>query len=64
MPDKIAKLLEDMYDAAQFVADVTHDVTEAGYRRNCMLRHSIERNREIVGEAMRRLAQHDPSTHN
>ncbi len=33
-----------------------------GYRRERLLRQAIERNFEIIGEAMNRLAQHDPDT--
>jgi uncharacterized protein with HEPN domain len=61
MQPKTPKLLEDIRDAAAFIADVTRDVTEADYQRNRMLRQSVERNFEIIGEAMRRLAQNDPT---
>ena len=62
MQPRTPKLLEDIRDAAAFIADATRDVAEADYRRNRMLRQSVERNFEIIGEAMRRLTQHDPAT--
>jgi len=61
MQPKTPKLLEDIRDAAAFIADVTRDVTEADYQRNRMLRQSVERNFEIIGEAMRRITQNDPT---
>jgi uncharacterized protein with HEPN domain len=62
MQPRTPKLLEDIRDAAAFIADATRDVAEADYSRNRMLRQSVERNFEIIGEALRRLAQHDPAT--
>ena len=62
MQPKTPKLLEDIRDAAAFVAQVTRGISEDDYERNRMLRQSIERNFEIIGEAMRRLTQHDPAT--
>jgi uncharacterized protein with HEPN domain len=61
MQPKTPKLLEDIRDAAAFIADITHDITEADYQRNRMLRQSVERNFEIIGEAMRRITQSDPT---
>lgn len=62
MQPKTPKLLEDIRDAAAFIRESAHGLTGNDYQRNRMLRQSIERNFEIIGEAMRRLAQHDPST--
>ncbi|CAA9370166.1 MAG: Protein of unknown function DUF86, BT0167 group [uncultured Chloroflexia bacterium] len=56
------KLLEDIRDAAAFIADVTRGIAQDEYIRNRMLRQSVERNFEIIGEAMRRLAQRAPTT--
>ena len=61
MQPKTPKLLEDIRDAAAFIADVTRDATEADYQHNRMLRQSVERNFEIIGEAMRRMTQNDPT---
>ena len=62
MQPRTPKLLEDIRDAAAFIADATRDVAEVDYPRNRMLRQSVEGNFEIIGEAMRRVAQHDPAT--
>ena len=61
MQPKTPKLLDEIRDAAAFIAEVTRGATEDDYRRNRLLRQSIERNFEIIGEAMRRLTQHDPA---
>ncbi len=62
MQPRSSKLLEDIRDAAAFIEEVTRDIQPDEYGRNRMLRQSIERNFEIIGEAMRRLTQHDPVT--
>lgn len=61
MQPEIAKLLDDIRDAAQFVLDTTRQATVDEYRRNRMLRQSSERNFEVIGEALRRLSQRDPT---
>ncbi len=40
----------------------TRGIAQDDYTRNRMLRQSVERNFEIIGEAIRRLAQRDPAT--
>jgi uncharacterized protein with HEPN domain len=62
MQPKTPTLLEDIRDAAAFILESVHGVTENEYQHNRMLRQSIERNFEIIGEAVRRLTQHDPAT--
>ena len=62
MPPKIPKYLDDIRDAAQFVVDLVHGRTLDDYRRDRVLRQTIERNFEIIGEAMNRIAKLDPST--
>jgi uncharacterized protein with HEPN domain len=62
MQPKAPKLLEDIRDAAAFIREVTRGKTLDDYRRDRLLRQAIERNFEIVGEAMNRLALHDPET--
>ena len=64
MQPRTPKLLDDIRDAAAFIVEVTRDIPEDDYQRNRMLRQSIERNFEIIGEAMRRLNNHDPATAN
>ncbi len=62
MQPRTAKLLEDMRDAAAFIGDSTRHATQDEYTQNRMLRQSVERNFEIIGEAMRRLSHHDAAT--
>ena len=62
MQAKSPKLLEDIRDAASFIREVTSGRTLEDYSRDRLLRQAVERNFEIVGEAVRRLAQHDAAT--
>ena len=62
MQPESPKLLEDIRDAARFVLDVTSGETVESYRGNRLLRQGVERNFEIMGEAMGRLARVDPET--
>ena len=62
MQPKAPKLLEDIRDAAAFIGEVVRGKGLADYERDRLLRQAIERNFEIIGEAMNRLAQHDPDT--
>ncbi len=55
MPPKTAKLLDDIRDAAVFIRQVTREKTDADYGADRLLRQAVERNFEIIGEAMRRL---------
>ena len=56
------KLLEDIRDAASFVLSMTQGRTLAQYSADRLLRQAVERNFEIIGEAVKRVAQHDPAT--
>ena len=62
MQPKSPKLLEDIRDAASFIGEVTLGRTLSDYSADRLLRQAVERNFEIVGEAVRRLAQHDADT--
>ena len=62
MQPKSPKLLEDIRDGASFVREVTQGRTLDDYSKDRLLRQAVERNFEIIGEAVRRLAQHDPQT--
>ena len=57
-----AKLLEDIRDAAQFVLDDTAGESLESFPGDRRFRNSVERNFEIMVEAMRRLSDIDPST--
>ena len=61
MQPKTPKLLEDIRDAAAFVLEAVRDKSLADYRSDRLLRQAIERNFEIIGEAIKRLAQDDPA---
>ncbi len=60
MHERSPKLLEDIRDAAAFVGDVMQGRTLAEYSADRLLRQAVERNFEIIGEAVKRLAQADP----
>ena len=62
MHPRSPKALEDIRDAAAFIIEVTAGVTLDGYCRDRLLRQAVERNFEIIGEAAKRLATHDPAT--
>ncbi|MGH8597241.1 MAG: HepT-like ribonuclease domain-containing protein [Gammaproteobacteria bacterium] len=62
MQPKTPKLLEDIRDAAEFIHDAVRQKTLADYTVDRILRQAIERNFEIIGEAIKRLAEHDPKT--
>lgn len=52
--------LADMREAATYIGELTAGHDEASYRASKPLRQLVERNFEIIGEAMRRLLHHDP----
>jgi uncharacterized protein with HEPN domain len=62
MEPKSPKLLEDIRDAAAFVRQTTANTSLDDYRRDRLLRQAVERNFEIIGEAVGRLAKADPET--
>lgn len=56
------KLLEDIRDAATFIREVADGKSLVDYDGDRLLRQAIERNFEIIGEAMKRLAKNDAET--
>ena len=60
MRPKTPKTLEDIRDAAAFIRQVTVEKTLDQYRTDRLLRQAVERNFEIVGEAVKRLSETDP----
>ena len=62
MQPKTPKRLDDIRDAAAFIREVTRARALEDYRSDRLLRQAIERNFEIIGEAVNRLAQLDPET--
>jgi uncharacterized protein with HEPN domain len=61
-PERTPKTLEDIRDAAAFILAVTQGKTLEDYSEERLLRQAIERNFEIIGEAVGRLARNDPET--
>ncbi len=61
MQPRSPKLLEDIRDAA-FISEVAKGKSLADYGADRVLRQAIERNFEIIGEAIKRLAKHDAET--
>ena len=59
MHARSSKLLEDIRDAVAFVGEVMQGRTLAQYSADRLLRQAVERNFEIIGEAVRRLVQVD-----
>lgn len=62
MHPRAPKLLEDIRSAADFVKTATHGVVLEQFKQNRLLRQAVERNFEIIGEAMRRLEKDDSET--
>ena len=62
MRPETPKLLEDIRDAAQYIVDRTAAETLGSFRQNRDLPQAVERNFEVIGEAVRRLSRSDPTT--
>ena len=60
MHAKSPKLLEDVRSAVSFVRQVTNGKSLEDYRSDRLLRQAVERNFEIMGEAVGRLVKIDP----
>lgn len=60
--EKSRRLLADIADHGRYIHQVTADKSVEDYSRERMLRQSVERSFEIIGEAVRRLEDHDPDT--
>jgi uncharacterized protein with HEPN domain len=61
MPPETAKLLQDMVSAAGRVERFTAGKSYDDYANDDLLRSAVERQFEIIGEAMTRLMKHDRS---
>ena len=62
MQRKSPKWLEDIRASAVFILDATDGKNLEQYTSDGVLRAAVERHFEIIGEAMNRLASHDPDT--
>ena len=61
MHPKSHKILEDIRDACAFVLQSTSGVSLDQFKEDRLLRQAVERNFEIIGEAINRLARIDES---
>jgi uncharacterized protein with HEPN domain len=62
MHPKSLTLLDDIAEAAAFIVTHTASVSFVDYRSDRLLRSAVERNFEIIGEALLRLEHLDRST--
>ncbi len=62
MHERSPKWLEDVRDAAAFIGHVTQGRTLESYSADRLLRQAVERNFEVIGEALKRLAHTDADT--
>ena len=62
MQREARKYLYDIQQAARLIGEFTGGKTFDDYESNVMMRAAVEREFEIIGEAMTRLARLDPQT--
>ncbi len=62
MRPRTPKHLEDVHLAAAFILEITAGRTEQDYKADKVLRSSVERQFEIIGEALNRVSREDPET--
>ena len=60
MPPDTLGVLEDIRDAAHYIVDDTAGMAFAEFERDRRARQLVERNFEIIGEAVNRLRRHAP----
>lgn len=60
--ERVLKALEDVQDCAAFVIGAADGKDLDDYRGDRLFRQAIERNLEIMGEAIGRIARLDPAT--
>ncbi len=61
MPHKSAKLLQDVLDAGEAIRSFVSSRSLGDFQANLILRSAVERQFEIMGEAMKRLGQVNPA---
>jgi uncharacterized protein with HEPN domain len=60
--ERVLKALEDVQDCASFVIAASGGRDLDDYRGDRIFRQAVERNLEIIGEAIGRIARLDPET--
>lgn len=58
-PD-VPKYLEDIRDSCEYILASTSNLTLDEFRKNRTVRQAVERNFEIIGEALKRIKVSDP----
>ena len=61
-PERTPRTLRQIADACSFVLSVTEGKTLEDYSGERLLRQGVERNLQIIGEAVGRLRRDDPKT--
>ncbi|MBA3615778.1 MAG: DUF86 domain-containing protein [Actinomycetota bacterium] len=61
-PERTPRTLRQIADACSFVLSVTEGKTLEDYSGERLLRQGVERNLQIIGEAVGRLRRDDPET--
>jgi len=59
MQPELLKWLEDIRDAATYIVDVTRGHSLSTYSSDRTIRQAVERNFEIIGEAVNRIGRDD-----
>lgn len=62
MHPKSPKLLDDVRRSCEFIHEYTVNKTIEDYLSDRLMRHAVERNISIIGEAISRLRRVDPDT--
>ena len=62
MQPELLKWLEDIRDSAEYIVSSTSDSTLESFAADRTLKQAIERNFEIIGEAMTRISRVSQST--
>jgi uncharacterized protein with HEPN domain len=62
MQPRTPKHLEDVQLAAAFILEITTGRSELDYKSDKILRSTVERQFEIIGEALNRVSREDPET--
>ena len=60
--ERVLKALEDVQDCASFVVASSKGKDLSYYRRERLFRQAVERNLEIIGEAIGRISRYDAET--